>query len=73
MGTILGNNVSQKSKFSGTFFDKSWFPSQICSINFFLLERFDQSLTHKNASENTNFEIFEEVVHNFGKSDDDMN
>ena len=65
--------VSQKSKFSGTFFNKSWFPSQICFINFFLLERFDQSLTNKNTSESTNFEIFQEVVHNFGKSDDDMN
>ena len=26
----------------------------------------------KNDFESTNFEMFEEVVHNFGKSDDDM-
>ena len=26
----------------------------------------------KNDFESTNFAIFEEVVHNFGKSDDDM-
>ena len=35
-------------------------------------ERFHQFLTQKNDFESTNLEIFEEVVHNFGKSDDDM-
>ena len=40
-------------------------------LNFFL-ERLDQFLTQKNDFESTNFEMFEEVVHNFGKSDDDM-
>ena len=34
-------------------------------------ERFDQFLKQKNDFESTNFEMFE-VVHNFGKSDDDM-
>ena len=29
-------------------------------------------LTQKNDFESTNFEMFKEVVHNFGKSDDDM-
>ena len=29
-------------------------------------------LTQKNDFESTNFEMLEEVVHNFGKSDDDM-
>ena len=38
----------------------------------FVLERFDQFLTLKNDFENLNFEMFEEIVHNFGKSDDDM-
>ena len=38
----------------------------------FFSERFDQFLTQKNDFESTNFEMFEEVVHNFGKSDDDM-
>ena len=38
----------------------------------FFLERFDQFLTKKNDFESTNFEMFEEDVHNFGKSDDDM-
>jgi hypothetical protein len=33
------------------------------------LERFDQFSTLKNDFENQNFEMFEEVVHNFGKSD----
>ena len=34
-------------------------------------ERFDQFSTLKNDFENQNFQMFEEVVHNFGKSDDD--
>ena len=37
---------------------------------FFFSERCDQFLTQK--KESRNFEMFEEVVHNFGKSDDDM-
>ena len=32
----------------------------------------DQFLTQKNDFESMNFEMFKEVVHNFGKSDDDM-
>ena len=30
------------------------------------------SLTQKNDFESTNFEMLEEVVHNFGKSDDEF-
>ena len=36
------------------------------------LERFYQFLTQKNDFECTNFEMFQEVAHNLGKSDDDM-
>ena len=36
------------------------------------LEIFDQFLTQKNDFESTNFELFEEVVHDFGKSDEDI-
>ena len=36
------------------------------------MNRADQFSTMKNDFENQNFEIFEEVVHNFGRSDDDM-
>ena len=35
-------------------------------------ERFNQFLTQKKDFESTNFEMLEEVVHNFGESDDDM-
>ena len=35
----------------------------------FFLERFNQFSTMKNDFENQNFEMFEEAVHNFGKSD----
>ena len=37
--------------------------------NFF--ERFNQFSMMKNDFENQNFETFQEVVHNFGKSDSD--
>ena len=33
------------------------------------MERFDQVSTMKNDFEKQNFEIFEEVIYNFGKSD----
>ena len=36
LGTILENKVPQKSKFSITLFYKSWSPSQIFLIDFFL-------------------------------------
>ena len=36
------------------------------------LEGFDQFLTQKNDFESTNFEMFEEVAHNFGKSNGDI-
>ena len=35
-------------------------------------ERFNQFLTRKNYFESTNFEMFKEVFHDFGKSDNDM-
>ena len=38
----------------------------------FFSERFDQFSTLKNDFENPNFEMFEEFVHNFGKSGNDM-
>ena len=39
---------------------------------YFFSERFDQFLTQKNDFESKKFEMLEEVVHDFGKSDDDM-
>ena len=53
------------------FIYKSWFPNQI----FFTEKnygRFGVFLMSKNDFESTNFANFEEVVHNFGGSDDDM-
>ena len=38
----------------------------------FFLERFNQYISKKNDFESMNFEMFEEVAHNFGWSDDDM-
>jgi hypothetical protein len=71
LGTFLENQEFSKLKFSNSFFIKSWFPSPI----FFKekkWERFDQFSALKNYFENQNFEMFEEVVHNFGKSDGDI-
>ena len=51
-------------------FYKSWSPNPIFFIEIFL-ERLDHFFTQKYDFESTNFEMFEEVVHNFGKSDDD--
>ena len=48
-------------------FYKSWSPSQ----RIFFSERFNQFLRQKNDFESTNFEMFKEVVHNFGKSDEE--
>ena len=61
----------KNQNFQKIFFDKTWSPSQVFFIEIFS-ERFDQFLTEKNDLESTNFDIFEEVVHNFSKSDDDM-
>ena len=36
------------------------------------MERFGQFLMLKNDFENQNFDVFKKVVHNFGKSDDDI-
>ena len=44
--------------------------SEIFIIEFFF-ERFNQFLTQKNDFDSMHFEMFEEVAHNFGKSDDD--
>ena len=57
--------------FKKKYLNKSWSPSNYSSQNFFS-ETLDQFLTQKNDFESTNFDMFEEVVHNFGKSYDDM-
>ena len=49
---------------------KSWSPSPIFFKDFFV--RFNQFSTLKNDFESQDIEMFEEVVHNFGKFDDDM-
>ena len=61
LGTFLEHKVLQKLKFSKNFIFKSWFKK----IPFWFLMM-------KNDFESTNFAIFEEVVHNYGRSEDDM-
>ena len=51
-------------------FNKSSSPSPIHKKIFF--EWFDQFLTMTNDFQNKIFEVFEEVVHNFSKSDGDI-
>ena len=63
LGTILENMVLKESKFSKKFIYKNWSPSPI----FFTekkSERFCKFLMLKND--------FEEVVHDFGRSDNAM-
>ena len=67
LGTFLENKVFKKSKFSKTFFIKSWSSSPI-----FFKEILFGKIRLIFNTENQNFEMFEEVVHNFGKSDGDI-
>ena len=58
-------NYEQSQQKLGTIL-VSWSPNQTFFTEFFL-ERFDQFQTLKNDFETQNFEIFDKVVHNFGK------
>ena len=69
MGRFLEYEIPQKSKFLKKTVNKSWSPSPIFFTEMFFLERFDRFSTPKDDFENQNFEMFEEVVLNFGKSD----
>ena len=71
MGTFVENKVFIIQNFQKHFFIKSWSPSPIFYSEIFFLERLDQFST-LNDFQNQNFEMFEEVVHNFGKSDGDI-
>ena len=66
LSTFLGNKVPKNSKIHNIFLIKVGLLVKYSSKNFFL-EIFDHFLTLKNDFENQNFEMFEEVVHNFGK------
>ena len=74
IGRILENKVLQKSNFSNNFIYKTWSSSQTVSniLHRKKSERFGWFFMPKNDFESTNFANFEEVVHNFGSSDDDM-
>ena len=63
---ILEIKVSDKSKFPKNIYNKSWSPGPIFFTFFF------EFLTLKNDFENQNFEMFEEFVNNFGKTDGDI-
>ena len=61
MGNFLVNKIFSRSKFLKTFINKSWSHMKKS-------DRFNQFSTLKNDFENQHFDIFEEVVHNFDKS-----
>ena len=61
----------KNQNYQKVFFNKVRSLSKIFFIDFFS-KRFYQFLTQTNDFESKDFEILEEVVHNFGKSDDDM-
>jgi hypothetical protein len=71
LGIFLENKVLMKPKKITNAINTSWSPSPI----FFIkkkLEGFNQFSTLENDFENQNFEMFDKVVTNFGKSDDDL-
>ena len=63
--------LTRRPTFIKKCFWKFWFLKYFKTKKF-ILERFVQFSTLKNDFENQNFEMFEEVVHNFGKSDSDI-
>ena len=73
LGTFLENKVciSKIKVFKNIYLLKVGLLIQYSSKHFFILERFDQFSTLK-MTENQNFDMFEEVVHNFGKSEGDI-
>ena len=71
MGTCLKNKVFSKSKVSIKIINKNLSPTLI----FFIekkSERFHWFSTLKNDFENQNFAIFEELLNNFVRSDNDV-
>ena len=66
LGTFFENNVHQKISFIKVDLLVKYSSQKKNS------ERFGWFLMPKNYFESTNFANFEEVVHNFGRSDDDM-
>ena len=70
MGTFLENEVHlKKSDLSKNFITVRWSPIKIFTKD---MERFNQFSTMKKYFEDQNYEIFEKVVHNFGKFDNYM-
>ena len=69
IGHTFRKQSALKSNVSKIFINNSWSPSLIF---FTESERFGWFLMLKNDFESTNFANFEEVVDNFGRSDDDM-
>ena len=65
MGTFLEKTVCTFKKIH------CWYPNQIFFTEFFW-ETFDPFSTLKNEFESKLFEIFDKVVYNSGKSDDDI-
>ena len=73
MGTYLENKVcTLKTKVFKKFHLKNWFSSQIFFTEKKNSERLGWFLMPKNDFESTTSANFEEVVHNFGRSEDDM-
>ena len=72
IGQILRQYRTSKIQKKKKTFNKSCSPIPIFFTEKNLLESLDQFSTLKNDFEKQNFEMFEEVVHNFGKPDSDI-
>ena len=72
LGTLSENKVFKKSKFSKKLKVGLLVHYSLQEKKLERFDWFDRFSTLKNDFENQNFEMFEEVVHNFGKSDGDI-
>ena len=72
LGTFLENKVFQKSKFSKKIFFKVCLFLSPIFFSEKKLERFDQFSILKNNFEIQNFKTFEDFIHTFGRSDNDI-
>ena len=69
MGTNLVNKLLLKSKFSENFINISWSPNQIFFAEFFF-GKIQPILDPEKLLWNSEFWVFDKVVHDFGKPDE---
>jgi hypothetical protein len=72
LGAVSENKLFKNPIFQKHFFIKVGLLVQYSPKQIFFGENLTNFFTQKNDFVSQNFEFFEEVVHNFGKADNDM-